>query len=181
MVRGVGGSRPAIYPSHHAGRSKPRRVAVWMATWRIWRGVTTALRHLPRRGRAAYEDSGDGSRRGSIITISESCGTPASPRRLHDRQHPGSARKRAARSVTVRHVIATTKLLVFIAPRGVLPYALKRYTCRLPYAFTVHRGKPMAEEGRGMTFEDIPLEDARRMGRGPRMEPLLYDTLRQKI
>ena len=32
-----------------------------------------------------------------------------------------------------------------------------------------------------MEFEDIPLEDARRMGRGPRMEPLLYDTLRQKI
>jgi hypothetical protein len=39
----------------------------------------------------------------------------------------------------------------------------------------------MAEEGRGMEFEDIPLEEARRMGRGPRMEPLLYDTLRQKI
>src|ERR671933_358864 len=30
-------------------------------------------------------------------------------------------------------------------------------------------------------FEDIPLEEARRMGRGPRMEPLLYDTLRKKI
>jgi hypothetical protein len=30
-------------------------------------------------------------------------------------------------------------------------------------------------------LEDIPLEDARRMGRGPRMEPLLYDTLKQKI
>jgi hypothetical protein len=27
----------------------------------------------------------------------------------------------------------------------------------------------------------MPLEEARRMGRGPRMEPLLYDTLRQKI
>ncbi len=39
----------------------------------------------------------------------------------------------------------------------------------------------MAEEGGGMEFEDIPLEDARRMGRGPRMEPLLYDTLRTKI
>jgi hypothetical protein len=32
-----------------------------------------------------------------------------------------------------------------------------------------------------MEFEDIPLEDARRMGRSPRMEPLLYDTLRSKI
>ena len=30
-------------------------------------------------------------------------------------------------------------------------------------------------------FEDVPLEDARRMGRGPRMEPLLYDTLKKKI
>src|SRR6266511_1791274 len=30
-------------------------------------------------------------------------------------------------------------------------------------------------------FEDIPLEQARKMGRGPRMEPLLYDPLRKKI
>jgi hypothetical protein len=30
-------------------------------------------------------------------------------------------------------------------------------------------------------FEDIPLENARLMGRGPRMEPLLYDTLKQEI
>jgi hypothetical protein len=39
----------------------------------------------------------------------------------------------------------------------------------------------MADDRHGMEFEDIPLEDARRMGRGPRMEPLLYDTLRTKI
>jgi hypothetical protein len=32
-----------------------------------------------------------------------------------------------------------------------------------------------------LEFEDIPLEDIRRMGRGPRMEPMLYDTLRQEI
>ena len=30
-------------------------------------------------------------------------------------------------------------------------------------------------------FEDIPMEQARSMGRGPRMEPLLYDTLKKKI
>jgi hypothetical protein len=30
-------------------------------------------------------------------------------------------------------------------------------------------------------FEDVPLNEARRMSRGPRMEPMLYDTLRQKI
>ena len=39
----------------------------------------------------------------------------------------------------------------------------------------------MADDRHEMAFEDIPLEDARRMGRGPRMEPRLYDTLRQKI
>ena len=39
----------------------------------------------------------------------------------------------------------------------------------------------MADDRQGMEFEDIPLEEAQRMGRGPRMEPLLYDTLRQKI
>jgi hypothetical protein len=39
----------------------------------------------------------------------------------------------------------------------------------------------MADDRQGMDFEDIPLEQARRMGRGPRMEPLLYDTLRSKI
>ena len=38
----------------------------------------------------------------------------------------------------------------------------------------------MAEQS-PIQFEDIPLEDTRRMGRGPRMEPLLYDTLRKKI
>ncbi len=39
----------------------------------------------------------------------------------------------------------------------------------------------MADEQPTFEFEDIPLEDARRMSRGPRMEPLLYATLRQKI
>jgi hypothetical protein len=39
----------------------------------------------------------------------------------------------------------------------------------------------MADQPSPFQFEDVPLEDARRMGRGPRMEPMLYDTLRQKI
>jgi hypothetical protein len=30
-------------------------------------------------------------------------------------------------------------------------------------------------------FEDVPLEEARRMGRGPRMDPELYNVLKQKI
>jgi hypothetical protein len=39
----------------------------------------------------------------------------------------------------------------------------------------------MAEQSPSFQFEDMPLDEARRMGRGPRMEPMLYDTLRQKI
>jgi hypothetical protein len=39
----------------------------------------------------------------------------------------------------------------------------------------------MAEPPSALQFEDMPLEEARRMGRSPRMEPMLYDTLRQKI
>jgi hypothetical protein len=36
-------------------------------------------------------------------------------------------------------------------------------------------------EHTAIQFEDVPMEEARRMGRGPRMEPMLYDTLRKKI
>jgi hypothetical protein len=32
-----------------------------------------------------------------------------------------------------------------------------------------------------IAFEDVPMERARRMGRGPRMEPLPYDILKEKI
>ena len=39
----------------------------------------------------------------------------------------------------------------------------------------------MADQSSPFQFDDIPLEQARRMGRGPRMEPMLYETLRQKI
>ena len=39
----------------------------------------------------------------------------------------------------------------------------------------------MAEQPPSFQFEDVPLDEAHRMGRGPRMEPMLYDTLRQKI
>jgi hypothetical protein len=39
----------------------------------------------------------------------------------------------------------------------------------------------MADELSSFQFEDVPLDEARRMGQGPRMEPMLYDTLRQKI
>jgi hypothetical protein len=39
----------------------------------------------------------------------------------------------------------------------------------------------MAEQPPSVQFEDVPLEEARRMSRGPCMEPMLYETLRQKI
>jgi hypothetical protein len=39
----------------------------------------------------------------------------------------------------------------------------------------------MAAQPPTIQFEDVPLDEARRMGRGPRMELMLYDTLRQKI
>jgi hypothetical protein len=39
----------------------------------------------------------------------------------------------------------------------------------------------MADQPSPFQFDDIPLDEARRMGRGPRMEPMLYNTLRQKI
>jgi hypothetical protein len=39
----------------------------------------------------------------------------------------------------------------------------------------------MADDRSPIQFEDVPIEQARLMGRGPRMEPMLYDTLRKKI
>jgi hypothetical protein len=39
----------------------------------------------------------------------------------------------------------------------------------------------MAEQPPSLQFEDVPLDEARRMSRGPRMEPMLYETLRTKI
>ena len=39
----------------------------------------------------------------------------------------------------------------------------------------------MAEQRSPFQFEDVPLEEARRMGRGPRMSPELYRELRAKI
>ena len=39
----------------------------------------------------------------------------------------------------------------------------------------------MAQSYPGIAFEDVPLEEARRMGRGPRMDPVIYDALARKI
>jgi hypothetical protein len=34
----------------------------------------------------------------------------------------------------------------------------------------------MAQQPPTIAFEDVPLDEARRMGRGPHMEPILHDT-----
>jgi hypothetical protein len=39
----------------------------------------------------------------------------------------------------------------------------------------------MDERKMAIEFEDIPLEEARKMGRGPRMDPILYNALKDKI
>jgi hypothetical protein len=39
----------------------------------------------------------------------------------------------------------------------------------------------MAQQPPPIHFEDIPLDEARRMGRGPRMDPELYQPLKGKI
>jgi hypothetical protein len=39
----------------------------------------------------------------------------------------------------------------------------------------------MAEHPPPIQFEEVPLEEARRMGRGPRMDPRLYQDLRTRI
>ena len=37
----------------------------------------------------------------------------------------------------------------------------------------------MADDSSPIQFEDMPLDEARRMGRGPRMDPQLYQDLRE--
>ena len=39
----------------------------------------------------------------------------------------------------------------------------------------------MADQSSPLQFEDVPLEEARRMSRGPRMDPELYQELRMRI
>jgi hypothetical protein len=39
----------------------------------------------------------------------------------------------------------------------------------------------MADQSSPIQFEDIPLDEARRMGRGPRMEPEIYHALKENI
>jgi hypothetical protein len=39
----------------------------------------------------------------------------------------------------------------------------------------------MAEPVSPIQFEDIPIEEARKMGRGPRMDPRLYQELKTRI
>ena len=47
--------------------------------------------------------------------------------------------------------------------------------------FTVEEMEKMEDRKMAIEFEDIPLEEARKMGRGPRMDPILYNALKSKI
>jgi hypothetical protein len=48
-------------------------------------------------------------------------------------------------------------------------------------AYFTSKGITMAEPMSPIQFEDIPIEEARRMGRGPRMDPQLYQELKTRI
>jgi hypothetical protein len=39
----------------------------------------------------------------------------------------------------------------------------------------------MADDSYPIQFEDIPIDEARRMGRGPRMDPQLYQELKRRL
>jgi hypothetical protein len=43
------------------------------------------------------------------------------------------------------------------------------------------KGRAMADYSSAIQFEDIPIDEARRMGRGPRMDSQLYQELRTRI
>src|SRR5215475_15353715 len=43
------------------------------------------------------------------------------------------------------------------------------------------KGRSMADTTSPIMFEDIPLAEARRMGRGPRVDPQLYQELRTRL
>ena len=39
----------------------------------------------------------------------------------------------------------------------------------------------MADPSSPIEFEDVPLDEARKMGRGPRMDPEIYHALKENI
>jgi hypothetical protein len=62
-----------------------------------------------------------------------------------------------------------------LLPRAVAPGALL-HASRLS-----GKGFAMADNSSPILFEDIPLDEARRMGRGPRMDPQLYQELKTRL
>jgi hypothetical protein len=44
-----------------------------------------------------------------------------------------------------------------------------------------HKGSPMADSVPQIHFEDVPIDIARAIGRGPRMDPGLFHTFKEKI
>jgi hypothetical protein len=52
---------------------------------------------------------------------------------------------------------------------------------RVRYVPNQNASDPMADRSSPIQFEDVPLDEARRMGRGPRIDPELYRALQQKL
>jgi hypothetical protein len=50
-------------------------------------------------------------------------------------------------------------------------------TPSFPQTTTKKASNPMAEPSSPITFENVPLDEARKMSRGPRMDPEIYHTL----
>jgi hypothetical protein len=69
---------------------------------------------------------------------------------------------------------------MYPCPKGV---QLTRALGHGAWGFSVpsNASDPMAEPSPTIHFEDIPLEQARTMGRGPRMDPNLYHAFKEKI
>jgi hypothetical protein len=77
----------------------------------------------------------------------------------------------------------------WICPRFCIPTAHLRDIRMLRVPFERERAEDederrqvkMASEDSPIQFEDVPLEQARRIGRGPRIDPRLYQALKEKI
>src|SRR6266850_2509217 len=100
-----------------------------------------------------------------------------------------SERKMRETGIISYHHAVLRNLTAYFALGGVIvglrPMVTHAQPVRMPdradLFFASKGAVMMADSPPGIEFEDIPLDDARRMGRGPRMDPLLYDSLRTKI
>ena len=62
-----------------------------------------------------------------------------------------------------------------------MPWAVASGAFLFPVSFEKRRGPLMADPSSPIEFEDIPLDEARRMSCGPRMDPERYHALKENI